>query len=205
MAPPRRSHAAVRRSAASRAARSLVLPLVAATALWGTSSLAACLAGWRAQLPPRARLCGRRAEEQAVIDALKEFDGDFKAPFDLLDIEDPDAPKAEVRANFRRIVRIEHPDVSERPDAEERFRRISLAYELLMDDGGRAMLIEALERKVEEIQELEETTNSLDEGLEAWDNRWVEDEFSAVFRTTFLIALIPAIGASIWWWGFDHD
>mmetsp|Transcript_76611 Transcript_76611/g.177753 ORF Transcript_76611/g.177753 Transcript_76611/m.177753 type:complete len:203 (+) Transcript_76611:34-642(+) len=153
----------------------------------------------------RSSTCGRRAESQAVLDALKEFDGEFKEPFHLLGIEDPEVPKTEIRSAFRKIARVEHPDVSEKPDAEERFRRISLAYELLMDDGGRAMLMEALERKVEDLEELETTKSDLDEQNEAWDQRWEEDEFSAVTRTIFIIALTVVLGYVIWFFGFEHD
>jgi len=158
----------------------------------------------------RSRTCRLRASRdgatsQTVIDALKEFDGNFKAPFELLDIDDPEVGKSDIRAAFRKIARVEHPDVSERPDAEDRFRRISMAYELLMDDGGRAMLLEALERKVEELEELETTTTELDEQTEAWDDRWAEDEFTAVSRTIFIIALTVGLGSVVWWFGFEHD
>mmetsp|Transcript_81050 Transcript_81050/g.229507 ORF Transcript_81050/g.229507 Transcript_81050/m.229507 type:complete len:225 (-) Transcript_81050:109-783(-) len=155
--------------------------------------------------------CGRRAARsgsgtsQTVLDALKEFDGDFRAPFELLDIEDPEVPKPDIRAAFRRIARVEHPDVSDRPDAEDRFRRISMAYELLMDDGGRAMLMEAMERDVEDLEELETTANELDEQNQAWDERWVEDEFTAVSRTIFLIFFSIGLGAVLWWFGFEHE
>jgi len=140
-----------------------------------------------------------------VVDALKEFDGDFRAPFELLEIDDPEIGKSDIRAAFRKIARVEHPDVSEREDAEDRFRRISMAYELLMDDGGRAMLLEALERNVEELEELETTTTELDEQNDAWDERWVEDEFTAVSRTVLIIAMTVVLGSVIWWFGFDHD
>lgn len=141
----------------------------------------------------------------AVMDALNEFDGDFRAPFELLDITDPELPKADIRKAFRTIARKEHPDVSDHEDAEERFRRISLAYELLMDDGGKAMLMEAMERDVEELEDLEDVDNEMDEATQAWDKRWEEDEFQAVYRTFFLIFMFTCLGAVIWWWGFEHE
>ncbi|CAK0794618.1 unnamed protein product [Prorocentrum cordatum] len=159
----------------------------------------------------RAGRAGRRAvatentASQQVLDALEEFEGDWNAPFELLDLDDVEASKKDIRAAFRNIARKEHPDVSDRPDAEERFRRISLAYELLLDDGGRSMLLEAMERKVEDLDELEDSTVPLDEGMEAWDDRWVEDEFTGVFRAGFLAILIPTTLWLIWWFAFDHD
>ena len=142
---------------------------------------------------------------QTVLDALKEFDGKFEEPFELLGLDDPECPKKEIRAAFRQVARVEHPDVSERDDAEERFRRISLAYELLIDDGGRAMLLEALERDADDLEDLEVKKNSMDEANEGWDEQWVEDEFTAVSRTVFLIFMAGGIGSVIWWFGFDHE
>jgi len=163
---------------------------------------------WRRGREPSSsrRASAAGATSQTVLDALKEFDGSWQEPFDLLDITDPEVPKKEIRAAFRSIARKEHPDVSERPDAEERFRRISMAYELLMDDGGRAMLLEALERKVDDLEELQEVpATDLDEQLDAWDYRWEEDEFSATIRVIFLAIFIPSMFWIIWWFGEDHD
>ncbi|CAE8650678.1 unnamed protein product, partial [Polarella glacialis] len=144
-------------------------------------------------------------DSATVIDALKEFDGQFREPFNLLGIEDPECAKTDIRAAFRKIARVEHPDVSERPDAEERFRRISMAYELLMDDGGRAMLIEALERKAEDLEELEQGKNVIDEQNEEWENAWIEDEFTTVSRTVFGILFVGGFGSMCWWFGFEHE
>ncbi|CAK9104153.1 unnamed protein product [Durusdinium trenchii] len=72
-----------------------------------------------AQRPSRTRLRASGAT-QTVLDALKEFDGKFQEPFDLLGLDDPECPKTDIRAAFRKVARVEHPDVSEREDAEER-------------------------------------------------------------------------------------
>ncbi|MCW5937212.1 MAG: J domain-containing protein [Fimbriimonadaceae bacterium] len=40
----------------------------------------------------------------------------------------------DVKAAYRRLAREEHPDVSSRPDAQDRFRAIQEAYEVLTDD-----------------------------------------------------------------------
>ncbi|MCW2923660.1 MAG: molecular chaperone DnaJ [Thermoleophilia bacterium] len=57
--------------------------------------------------------------------------------YQLLEIE-RDADAATIKRAYRRKARELHPDVSEEPDAEERFRRVTEAYEVLSDDGRRA-------------------------------------------------------------------
>src|ERR671937_2539180 len=42
-----------------------------------------------------------------------------------------DADEGEIKRAFRRLARALHPDVSEAPDAEERFREVVEAYEVL--------------------------------------------------------------------------
>ena len=48
------------------------------------------------------------------------------------------APDAEIKRAFRKLARELHPDVSEVPDAEERFREAAEAYEVLSDPERRA-------------------------------------------------------------------
>ena len=48
-----------------------------------------------------------------------------------------DASHAEIKRAFRRLARELHPDVSEAPDAERRFRAIAEAYEVLSDPERR--------------------------------------------------------------------
>ncbi len=49
-----------------------------------------------------------------------------------------DADAGDIKKAYRRKARALHPDVSEEPDAEERFRRVTEAYEVLSDDQRRA-------------------------------------------------------------------
>ncbi len=49
-----------------------------------------------------------------------------------------DASDAEIKKAFRRLARELHPDVSEAPDADERFREAAEAYEVLSDPERRA-------------------------------------------------------------------
>ena len=51
---------------------------------------------------------------------------------------DRGAPDAEIKRSFRKLARELHPDVSEAPDAEERFREAAEAYEVLSDPERRA-------------------------------------------------------------------
>jgi len=50
-----------------------------------------------------------------------------------------DADETEVKRAFRRLARQLHPDVSEQPDAEERFREVSEAYEVLSNPETRQL------------------------------------------------------------------
>eukprot|EP00929_Paragymnodinium_shiwhaense_P013261 TRINITY_DN121122_c0_g1_i1.p1 TRINITY_DN121122_c0_g1~~TRINITY_DN121122_c0_g1_i1.p1 ORF type:complete len:232 (-),score=62.22 TRINITY_DN121122_c0_g1_i1:333-1028(-) len=185
-----------------------VVLCLAATLLSELAWVAAGRSGSSVSSATRRLRVGRQAAGEAsqqVLDALKEFDGDFRAPFKLLGLKDPEAPKKEIRAAFKKMAKKEHPDVSDHEDAEERFARISMAYELLMDDGGRAMLMECMERKVDEIEDLETTSTDLDDGMEAWEQQWKEDEFTAVYRLVFIVVMFLSVGGVIWWFGFEHD
>lgn len=51
---------------------------------------------------------------------------------------DRGAPDADIKRSFRKLARELHPDVSEVPDAEERFREAAEAYEVLSDPERRA-------------------------------------------------------------------
>src|SRR3954464_13533080 len=50
-----------------------------------------------------------------------------------------DAPEQEIKKAFRRLARRLHPDVSEEPDAEARFREVSEAYEVLSNAETRQL------------------------------------------------------------------
>ena len=48
------------------------------------------------------------------------------------------ADEGEIKSAFRRLARQYHPDVSQEADAEEKFKEINEAYEVLSDDDKRA-------------------------------------------------------------------
>lgn len=49
-----------------------------------------------------------------------------------------DASEQDIRRAYRKLARENHPDVNKDPDAEDRFKRISEAYEVLRDKDKRA-------------------------------------------------------------------
>ncbi|MDN5862953.1 MAG: DnaJ domain-containing protein, partial [Salinisphaera sp.] len=62
---------------------------------------------------------------------------EFKDYYDILGVK-PDADQAQIRRVYRKAARRYHPDVSDEPDAESRFKDISEAYEVLKDPEKRA-------------------------------------------------------------------
>ncbi|WP_424019368.1 J domain-containing protein [Halorientalis pallida] len=57
--------------------------------------------------------------------------------YDVLDVP-PDASRDEIKAAYREKAKETHPDVSDHPDAEQRFKRVTRAREVLTDPDERA-------------------------------------------------------------------
>jgi molecular chaperone DnaJ len=57
--------------------------------------------------------------------------------YDVLGVE-RNASKDDIKRTFRKLARQYHPDVSDEPDAEARFKEINEAYEVLSDETKRA-------------------------------------------------------------------
>lgn len=62
---------------------------------------------------------------------------DFKDYYEVLGVERDDSQEA-IKSAYRKLARQYHPDVSREPDAEERFKEIGEAYEVLKDPEKRA-------------------------------------------------------------------
>jgi len=62
---------------------------------------------------------------------------DFKDYYQILGVA-PDADEKAIKTAYRKLARQYHPDVSKEPNAEERFKEVSEAYEVLRDAGKRA-------------------------------------------------------------------
>jgi molecular chaperone DnaJ len=58
--------------------------------------------------------------------------------YELLEVS-RDADEQTIKKSFRRLARQLHPDVSDEPDAEHRFREVTEAYEVLSDSETRAL------------------------------------------------------------------
>ena len=61
---------------------------------------------------------------------------DFKDYYQILGVE-PDADAKVIKAAYRKLARKYHPDVSSEPDAENKFKEVSEAYEALRDPEKR--------------------------------------------------------------------
>jgi len=62
---------------------------------------------------------------------------EFKDYYKIMGV-DRDASQDEIKRAYRKLARKYHPDVSKEPDAEERFKEIGEAYEVLKDPEKRA-------------------------------------------------------------------
>ena len=62
---------------------------------------------------------------------------EFKDYYKILDV-DPGADKKAIKTAFRKLARKYHPDVSDQHDAEEKFKEVAEAYEVLKDSDKRA-------------------------------------------------------------------
>ena len=62
---------------------------------------------------------------------------DFKDYYQLLGVE-PDADDKTIKAAYRKLARKYHPDVSSHEQAEDKFKEVSEAYEVLKDKDKRA-------------------------------------------------------------------
>ena len=64
--------------------------------------------------------------------------GERFRPYDILEIK-RGATQQEVKKAYRRLVKDYHPDKNKSPDAQEKFVKLTKAYELLSDPERRRM------------------------------------------------------------------
>ncbi|MFT4612962.1 MAG: curved DNA-binding protein [Bacteroidia bacterium] len=62
---------------------------------------------------------------------------EFKDYYEILGVT-PDADTADIKSAYRKLARKYHPDVSSETDAEDRFKEVAEAWEVLKDDERRA-------------------------------------------------------------------
>lgn len=62
---------------------------------------------------------------------------DFKDYYKIMGLE-PDASTEEIKRAYKKLARKYHPDVSDEPDAQDKFKEIGEAYEVLKDPEKRA-------------------------------------------------------------------
>ena len=59
-----------------------------------------------------------------------------KDPYEILGV-DPGSTESEIRAAYRQRARVDHPDISDAPNAEEIWLEVSEAYQVLTDPKRR--------------------------------------------------------------------
>ncbi|MDC0517458.1 DnaJ domain-containing protein, partial [Porticoccaceae bacterium] len=69
---------------------------------------------------------------------------DFQDYYKILSVA-PDADSKTIKTAYRKLARKYHPDVSEHHEAEEKFKQIAEAYEVLKDPKKRAQYDELRE------------------------------------------------------------
>jgi len=65
------------------------------------------------------------------------FKMEYKDYYKILGV-DRDISQSELKKSYRKLARKYHPDVSKEKDAEERFKEVNEAYEVLGDENNRA-------------------------------------------------------------------
>ncbi len=116
---------------------------------------------------------------------------EFKDYYTLMGIE-RSASQDEIKRAYRKMARKYHPDVSKEPDAEERFKEIGEAYEVLKDPEKRAAY-DQLGAKWKEGQDFRPPPG-WDQGFEFRGGGYTEadaSQFSDFFESLFGDAGVP--------------
>lgn len=110
---------------------------------------------------------------------------DFKDYYQLLGVS-PDADSKAIKTAYRKLARKYHPDMNPDPGAEEKFKEVAEAYEVLKDEGRRAEYDELRQRGGRRETGFEPPpgwqTNS---GFNGADSTHFEEDFSEFFNSMF--------------------
>ena len=110
---------------------------------------------------------------------------EFKDYYEIMGVS-RDATQDEIKTSYRKLARKYHPDVSNDPKAEERFKEVGEAYEVLKDPEKRAAY-DQLGAQWKSGQEFRPPPN-WDQGFEFSDGGFTEADathFSDFFETLF--------------------
>lgn len=106
---------------------------------------------------------------------------EFKDYYETLGVK-PNASEADIKSAYRRLARKYHPDVSKEAGAEERFKAVNEAHEVLRDSSKRAAYDQLRSRGYRPGEEFQPPPN-FGEGFDFGDMRAAE--FSDFFDSLF--------------------
>ncbi|KAL6003469.1 hypothetical protein ACLOJK_023699 [Asimina triloba] len=103
--------------------------------IFKTSSFTLSPALFQTSLKCGRRRCRNTRIRAAAAAAASSADKDYYATLKL----SRNATLQEIKSSYRNLARKYHPDMNKNPGAEEKFKEISAAYEVLSDDEKRSL------------------------------------------------------------------
>ena len=104
--------------------------------------------------------------------------------YDVMGLKE-DASAADIKKAYRRLARKYHPDVSKEPDAEEKFKQLGEAHEVLKEPGRRAQYDELRRYGGRGAEEFSPPPGWQPHGGHGVDNSQEARRFSDFFETIF--------------------
>lgn len=108
---------------------------------------------------------------------------DFQDYYKILSVA-PDADSKTIKTAYRKLARKYHPDVSEHHEAEEKFKEIAEAYEVLKDPKKRAQYDELREYGTQGYGQ-QQTQSQGGSGHQYSQSSFDQGEFSDFFSSIF--------------------